>query len=494
MSEHVIDSFVTLFRLNLDDFKAGVKEADAQSKRLKDSQKKTFDAIEASGRKTGESIRGVTREVVGLGLAFLGARSIVGFAANLATSAANADRLGKTLGMNVRQIQAWRMAVKGVDGQPGEADSSLQRIQGIRMSLQTPNPDTDALQTFARLGVPVGAIQNEGPGALLSRLAGSPLRAKNPELYSNLLQQLGLSPATINLLMQGKASVDDLIKKYEAQASNQQDLATETEKLQANMAKLQATLENKIAPYLLTIARALNYWFGPKPIAGQDPISDDPMRFPSGLGAARGEGKDGWIKSIIDMGFISPGGGKGNTRADRNHNPGNIEDGPFARRQPGYAGSDGRFAKFASPEHGFAAMQSLLGGYLRRGKNTLSEIIGTWAPSSENNTSAYVAHVSRLTGLNPNQRVGPEHLANIARAMAVHEGYSGRRPVPPHVASMMDMHRSFARHAAPRSSNVNIGAITVHTQAKDANGIARDMGSAVRRQFSIAQTDRMVNP
>lgn len=481
MSEHIIDSFVTLFRLNLDDFKAGVKEADAQSKRLKDGQKKTFDAIEASGRKTGEAIRGVTREVVGLGLAFLGARSIVGFAANLATSAANADRLGKTLGMNVRQIQAWRMAVKGVDGQPGEADSSLQRIQGIRMSLQTPNPDTDALQTFARLGVPVGAIQNDSPGELLSRLAGSPLRAKNPELYSNLLQQLGLSPATINLLMQGKDSVDKLLKQYEAQASNQQDLATETEKLQANMAKLEATLTEQIAPHLATIARWLNFMLGSQP--------SEAMK-----GAAKSFTESGTASFLETLGLINRSGAKGGTRADRNNNPGNIEDGPFARRQPGYAGGDGRFARFATPEHGFSAMQSLLGGYLRRGKNTLSEIIGTWAPRSENNTSAYIAHVSRMTGIAPNQRVGTEHLASIARAMAVHEGYSGRRPVPPHVASMMDMHRSFARHATPRSSNVNIGAITVHTQVKDANGIARDMGSAVRRQFSIAQTDRMVNP
>lgn len=493
MASNIVDEFVAIFRLNLDDLKSGAKEADAETKRLRDSQKKTFDAIEASGRKTGESIRGITREVVGLGLAFLGARSIVGFAANLATSAANADRLGKTLGMNVRQIQAWRLAVKGVDGQPGEADSSLQRIQGIRMSLQTPNPDTDALQTFARLGVPVGAIQSDSPGELLSRLAGSPLRAKNPELYSNLLQQLGLSPATINLLMQGKDSVDKLLKQYEAQASNQQDLATETEKLQANMAKLEATLTEQIAPHLATIARWLNYFIGGEATksaarkAGENFTNTGTASFLETLGlidrsGARGSAADG-----------SPGG-KGNTRADRNNNPGNIEDGPFARRQPGYAGGDGRFARFATPEHGFGAMQSLLGGYLRRGKNTLSEIIGTWAPRSENNTSAYIAHVSRMTGIDPNQRVGTEHLASIARAMAVHEGYSGRRPVPPHVASMMDMHRSFARHASPRSSNVTIGAITVHTQAKDANGIARDMGSAVRRQFSIAQTDRMVNP
>ena len=97
MPANVIDEFVAVFRLNLDDLKSGAKQADAETKRLKDSQKKTFDQIEESGKRTGEAIKGVTREVIGLGLAFMGARSIVGFAANLASGAASADRFGQKL-------------------------------------------------------------------------------------------------------------------------------------------------------------------------------------------------------------------------------------------------------------------------------------------------------------------------------------------------------------------------------------------------------------
>jgi hypothetical protein len=48
------------------------------------------------------------------------------------------------------------------------------------------------------------------------------------------------------------------------------------------------------------------------------------------------------------------------TRGERNFNPGNIEDGDFARSLPGYAGSDGRFAKFESMDHGYNAIESLL--------------------------------------------------------------------------------------------------------------------------------------
>ena len=47
-------------------------------------------------------------------------------------------------------------------------------------------------------------------------------------------------------------------------------------------------------------------------------------------------------------------------RGIRNNNPLNIEDGDFARSQPGYVGSDGRFAQFQTPQHGVAAADSLL--------------------------------------------------------------------------------------------------------------------------------------
>src|SRR5882672_3064802 len=82
-------------------------------------------------------------------------------------------------------------------------------------------------------------------------------------------------------------------------------------------------------------------------------------------------------------------------RGLRNNNPGNIEDGQLAKSLPGYAGSDGRFAKFDTPENGLGAMDALLTSYGRRGLKTGSEVIGRWAPSSDNNdVGAYARFVS----------------------------------------------------------------------------------------------------
>jgi hypothetical protein len=73
------------------------------------------------------------------------------------------------------------------------------------------------------------------------------------------------------------------------------------------------------------------------------------------------------------------------SRGERNFNPGNIEDGDFARSLPGYAGSDGRFAKFDSMENGYNAIESLLGSYGRKGINTAAGVINRWAPKEDGN-------------------------------------------------------------------------------------------------------------
>lgn len=113
------------------------------------------------------------------------------------------------------------------------------------------------------------------------------------------------------------------------------------------------------------------------------------------------------------------------TRAERNNNPGNLEDGPFARRQPGYVGSDGRFAVFTDVTSGLNAMANLLRSYMAKGRDTIAEIISKWAPSSENNVGAYVTHVEQLTGIGRFDQLQMSDIQRVAAAMAQHEGFRG---------------------------------------------------------------------
>lgn len=107
-------------------------------------------------------------------------------------------------------------------------------------------------------------------------------------------------------------------------------------------------------------------------------------------------------------GFYVPG-----SRANRNHNPGNINWGSFALRH-GATGIEKvpadpktgklieipRFAFFPSDQIGFNTMSALLQAhYLGL---TLKAAIYKWAPPLDNNDSeAYVAFVSEKTGILP---------------------------------------------------------------------------------------------
>lgn len=112
-------------------------------------------------------------------------------------------------------------------------------------------------------------------------------------------------------------------------------------------------------------------------------------------------------------------------RGVRNNNFGNIEDGPFARGLPGYAGGDGRFAVFETPDHGWNAMDVLLTRYGQKGINSIAGVINRWAPASDgNNVATYANYVAKSAGLDPNAPLdlfNPEVRRSVARGMAAFE-------------------------------------------------------------------------
>ena len=120
---------------------------------------------------------------------------------------------------------------------------------------------------------------------------------------------------------------------------------------------------------------------------------------------------------------VGPLKGRGTLNA-RNNNPGNMEYGPFARKH-GAIGTDGRFAIFPDKETGSAAMDAKLQEYGGLGVNTVSSIIGKWAPPEENDTTAYVKAVAKRLGVKPDQKLDfndSKIRAALGREIARYEG------------------------------------------------------------------------
>ena len=115
-------------------------------------------------------------------------------------------------------------------------------------------------------------------------------------------------------------------------------------------------------------------------------------------------------------------------RGIRNNNPGNIERGENWQGMSNVQ-NDTRFITFISPEYGLRALGKLLQNYQTLyGLDTIRGIVSRYAPSSENNTQAYVDFVSRETGFGPDQPLNlqnRETLVKLMQAIVIQENGVG---------------------------------------------------------------------
>lgn len=117
-------------------------------------------------------------------------------------------------------------------------------------------------------------------------------------------------------------------------------------------------------------------------------------------------------------------------RGIRNNNPGNIRKSKdpwqgLAERQ-----TDAAFFVFKSPVYGIRALARVLIAYQDKKKlRTIRDIIGRWAPQTENDTNAYIISVADATGFSQDQILDMhrfDHLKPLVEAIIHHE--NGQQP------------------------------------------------------------------
>ena len=116
-------------------------------------------------------------------------------------------------------------------------------------------------------------------------------------------------------------------------------------------------------------------------------------------------------------------------RGIRNHNPLNIRRSKDQWKGMAEVQNDRAFVQFKSLEYGWRAAFYLLTRtyYHKYRLYTIRGIISRWAPTQDNNdTSAYIQNVSRLTGIDPDEPIGipsdkPSRWMAVDVAMAIQE-------------------------------------------------------------------------
>ena len=119
-------------------------------------------------------------------------------------------------------------------------------------------------------------------------------------------------------------------------------------------------------------------------------------------------------------------------RGIRNNNPLNIRRSKDKWKGMRAVQSDAQFCQFESLEWGWRAAFWLLTRtyYHKYRLFTIRTIVQKWAPAIENDTKAYIANVSRLTGIDPDEPIGipsdqPARWIALGTAMAIQENGIG---------------------------------------------------------------------
>lgn len=117
-------------------------------------------------------------------------------------------------------------------------------------------------------------------------------------------------------------------------------------------------------------------------------------------------------------------GNKKLNRGLRNNNPGNIRKTTI--KWPGKVSNplDTAFESFDTMSNGVRAALRNAHTHWNRGKNSIAALVTIWAPPFENNTSAYVAAVSKAAGIPSGKQFAwgnNETTAKIMLAIFQHE-------------------------------------------------------------------------
>lgn len=159
-------------------------------------------------------------------------------------------------------------------------------------------------------------------------------------------------------------------------------------------------------------------------------------------------------------------------RGIRNNNPGNLDfRGQAGAEKEG--GPGGRFAVFKDQQSGLNALANQLLLYSKRGLNSVSQIIGRFAPPNENNTQAYADHVAKSLGVSQNAILNmrdPKVFKTLMDAIIrVENGYN------PYSARMLD---ASAAYAAEKMVELHQSTTITVNGAVDPRGTAREVSDA----------------
>ncbi len=466
----ILDELVVVLGLDASKF------TEEQRRALEDFRRTRFEAdrlgtsVEASSEKASASLGLVRKGVMGLVGALAGAEAAA-FIDHVVRMDAATGRLARSIGTSVENLGIWQGMIRQVGGTAEEATAALSAMQDQINNVRQGNGMFDDKTAFllTKIGGLGGRNADQVFRDLQKYFAGEVGAGRmTADTAATEMRWLpGMNQSMINLLLSDFKKVEEAARAVGGATKETADAAAS---LQGKLSLVAQAMERFTAS-LLPILEYLG--FRPVGEIARDAKSVGAKGFLDRLDAAAGS-QDTIAKPFADWlsnkiwgsGGASAGGG--GTRGDRNNNPGNMKDGPFARAHGATGADSGGFAVFPDRATGSAAQEALVRGGSYQGL-TLEQFAQRYAEGSP----AWRNTVGGALGIGPGDVVNnqdPRLIDAIRRA----EGTGARGAAASRGAN------NSRTSTSTSETHVSIGQVVL-PGVTDAEGFSHGLGDTMRR-------------
>lgn len=507
MASTVIDSLVVLLGLDASNYRKGRETAEKETSETARKAKESADAITKSLTEVGRTIAGL----------FLGFESASGFGKwlrGLNSGEAALGRVATNIGLSAHELNKWGLAVAQVSGSTAQdAQAAFVQLTDEAQKFFVTGEASPLINTLRQYGVELkdssGHLRNQGE--ILEELADK--TAVYGHEYQNFaFKQAGLSQGEINYLTQSKKLREDELRLAEQNNNVNDDSVRKAQELERYWSNIRQQVEAVGQKILTDITPAIKGAFAEASklmgaftdSGGLDRIGQV-FRVIGNIAGAIGDSVKFWSSALNNsligkyfdfmfklygkgLDILAPPGSPPAPAAAgsppvplvgadagptyRNNNPGNLR--PYKAGQP----TDARgFRKFGSTAEGEQALEDDLRAKLRRGLNSVSQILDVYAPKSENYTQAYKNDVSKRLGVDQDDPISEADIKKLARAITIHED------------ALIRAKAGGSGSGANSTTSVQIDAIHVSSPSADPRAVADQVGGAIQRKVTVAQSD-----
>lgn len=223
MATTVIDELIVTLGLDPANFKKGQKEAAEDVAKFRLGVGQAANDVERSAGRMDTAFAAVQGRMLRLAGLFLGGLGVTEFVSRIIPATAQLGRLGTVLGMSAQELYAWQKAGGKVGATAEEITQSIASVNDdIQKFLLTGESNLMRFFNSMKAADPSMRFTKDATANMLEMARFA--EGRDPQQMAALFGQMGMSPGTIQLLLQGKAAVQAYLDEFRRLAPTAEEI------------------------------------------------------------------------------------------------------------------------------------------------------------------------------------------------------------------------------------------------------------------------------